>query len=132
MCFGKSKESLPSLFDSGPYRSSNSEHLRSEPTRGRKHGTPKIGKEWTAGFRTRTWVHGNVLRLRASGREGIASSSSPIFRARRQLPRYGRGLRSIQKRGIAGTFFARGSSRQRRRRDKVWVPYKSRRNTRRR
>src|SRR6202140_4078792 len=87
--------------------------LEVNPQRGGILEHRNLGKTWTAGFRTRPRVHGNVLRLWAGGREGISSSPSPVFRARRQLPGYGRSLRSLQKRGIAGTFLARSSSRQR-------------------
>src|SRR6267378_1562903 len=55
------------FFGSRAYRSSNSEHPTGEPTVGREHGTPKIGKGWAAGFGTGPWLHGNVHRLWTSG-----------------------------------------------------------------
>ena len=55
------------FFARGPYRSSIPEYPNKRTTTGRKHGTPKIGKEWTAGFRTWTWMHGNVLCLWTDG-----------------------------------------------------------------
>src|SRR3979411_707039 len=55
------------FFGSMAYRSSNSKHPTGEPTVGREHGTPKIGKGWAAGFGTGPWLHGNVHRLWTSG-----------------------------------------------------------------
>src|SRR6266699_3591364 len=117
MNLAEPQEVLPfTIFGSARYRSSNSEHHRREPVTAELWNTADW-EEWAGGFRTGAWVHGNVNRLRTSGRRRIASSSSPICGVWRQLPGYGRSLRPVQKRGIARAFLARGPARECRRRN---------------
>src|SRR5260370_39658078 len=118
---------FPPTVGSAPpvYRSLSPAHPTEETKIERKHGISKIGKEWPPGFRDGTWLYGHVLGLRTRRRTGIAASSSPLSGTRRQLSGYGRSLRPLQERGTAWTFLAGRAARQRRRRDQVWLPFRS-------